>query len=103
MTEQERETWSWYARWAVIARAFAIAEREGLRAGPQRLRRARQILDPDATERMLAALIAHLERRQAAGERDVFAPPGLVDIVGPALAARIIDAGLVDGAIAKER
>jgi hypothetical protein len=103
MTDHERETWSWFARWAVIVRAFAIAEREGVPVGPPRLRRARQILDPYATEPMLDALIAHLQRRQEAGERGVFDAPSLVDIVGPALAARIVDAGLVDGSIAKER
>jgi hypothetical protein len=52
---------------------------------------------------MLDALIAHLQRRQEAGERGVFDAPSLVDIVGPALAVRIVDAGLVDGSVAKER
>jgi hypothetical protein len=100
MTAEERQTWAWYARWATIVRAYAVAEREGCPPGPNRLRRARRLLDPRATDQTLDALVAHLQAREAMGESGAFDPPRLVDLVGPAMAQRIIDAGLIDGAVA---
>jgi hypothetical protein len=101
LSSAERQTWSWFARWATVARAFAVAQREGLAEGPARLRRARQLLDPRASDDVLDALVAHMAVRAAAGERNTWDPPRLVDMVGSEMAHRIVEAGLIEGVVAE--
>ena len=101
MTPEERETWAWYARWAAVVRAFAVAEREGAPAGGARLRRARQLLDPRATDAQLDAIVDHARRQAEAGEPGLLEPPRLIDLAGPSMARRIVAAGLIEGAVAE--
>ena len=92
---EERRAWFEFLRWTLYARAYDLAVRAGISDPAERVVFVRMRLDPTARRDRLEGMLAHLERRFAAGDTWVYDRPTLADVVGARMAHQIASFGLL--------